>query len=858
MDSTCCDDANGTFLGTGAICEGDLNGNGIDDACDCDVLTGERIILRSGNGAVGGFDTAITVLPGVSNFPLSAFPFTPLDFLQACVLGPASVIAPNGAWLPGSAGVLPSDPLAQWIGPFPNSAGGSFAQPASGLFCQPFDVCCEDITAATITIAFAADDQIGDIPFGPNNIGVYLNGPPGLLGFSGIGFGSEIIIAGPAVGLLPGGNTLHVYLRDVHAVASGVIYSVTIDVDCAEEACCFPDEHCEDLDPCCCRDLGGTPQGTGTDCASVDCPPHDPPFCPLPATGGLVDPCFALQLTDCDNGNPGELCLPICVENQVQVDGTVVAVATKCDCIEGDECGPVKIVDNGIFTEFVCDPTICPDPLDECWIHINGSPIGASSIATSAVPVGAEVKCKCAHTEGDPCPTPLPPMLDPCGALQVTDCKDGLAGETCLPICVEIIQDAAGFTPVATLCDCIGDDSCGPVQIEQLPDPPGGFRLTCDPTLCPDPLETCQVHLNGSPTGQTSVDVDTLLPSTEVKCKCSSTPNDPCPTPLPPSDDPCGTLQATDCSDGMAGERCLPICVEISQDATGLVPDATVCDCVEGNDCGPVHITELPAPAGFNLSCDPNTCPTPGVLCQVHINGMATGSTSVDVNSLGPGTEVKCGCPIATPLPAPAPHDILKNRYISIDPRGTAGANVGQDFDIKVTLTSSLVDGQLGNGPWWAGPPDAQCLSVVVQGQPGVPTNWDACPTLHLTGCPIIPTSDYDIVAVLDGTDSAPPLAAETQAKPGFLWHGDVVGSFDGENWSAPNGVVNAADFQAVLFTFQDPNAGNATHVSVTDVHPQFFGGPHNNRITSINDVLVIILGFQGREYPEPDLTLCP
>ena len=147
---------------------------------------------------------------------------------------------------------------------------------------------------------------------------------------------------------------------------------------------------------------------------------------------------------------------------------------------------------------------------------------------------------------------------------------------------------------------------------------------------------------------------------------------------------------------------------------------------------------------------------------------------------------------------------------------------------------------------------------MVVQTQPGVPTNWDACPTLHLTGCPIIPTSDYDIVAVLDGTDSAPPLAAETQAKPGFLWHGDVVGSFDGENWSGPNGVVNAADFQAVIFTFQDPNAGNATHVSVTDVHPVFFGGPHNNRLVSINDLLVIIKGFQGTEYAEPDLTLCP
>ena len=169
LSSTCCDDAGGTFLGTGAVCEGDLNGNGIDDACDCDVLPGERIVLRSGNGAVGGFDTAITVWQGVAYAPLKLFPFNAVDFYHACILGPASVIAPNPGWLPGSGGVLPSDPLAQWIGPNPTSAL-SYVSPASGLFCQPFDVCCDDITAATITIGFAADDQIGDIPFGPNNV----------------------------------------------------------------------------------------------------------------------------------------------------------------------------------------------------------------------------------------------------------------------------------------------------------------------------------------------------------------------------------------------------------------------------------------------------------------------------------------------------------------------------------------------------------------------------------------------------------------------------------------------------------------------------------------------------------------
>ena len=90
------------------------------------------------------------------------------------------------------------------------------------------------------------------------------------------------------------------------------------------------------------------------------------------------------------------------------------------------------------------------------------------------------------------------------------------------------------------------------------------------------------------------------------------------------------------------------------------------------------------------------------------------------------------------------------------------------------------------------------------------------------------------------------------------MWWGDVVGSFDGFEWTAPNGTVNADDYLSAIKTFIDPNAVNATHVSVTDVHPVFLGGPHNNRLVNINDVLLIIKGFQGEEYAEPDLTQCP
>ena len=82
------------------------------------------------------------------------------------------------------------------------------------------------------------------------------------------------------------------------------------------------------------------------------------------------------------------------------------------------------------------------------------------------------------------------------------------------------------------------------------------------------------------------------------------------------------------------------------------------------------------------------------------------GDDNVDEN----GNGVPDACDIESPTLAPPPHDILKNRYISIDTRGTIEINVGKEFDFRLTLTSTLVNGQQGNGPWWAGPPDAACL----------------------------------------------------------------------------------------------------------------------------------------------------
>ena len=75
--------------------------------------------------------------------------------------------------------------------------------------------------------------------------------------------------------------------------------------------------------------------------------------------------------------------------------------------------------------------------------------------------------------------------------------------------------------------------------------------------------------------------------------------------------------------------------------------------------------------------------------------------------------------------------------------------------------------------------------------------------------------------------------------------------------WTAPNGVVNIDDAVAAIKTFQNINAPNATHVSVTDIEPNQ-SGTQINRIVNIADVFAIILGFKGVEYPNSTIELCP
>ena len=157
---------------------------------------------------------------------------------------------------------------------------------------------------------------------------------------------------------------------------------------------------------------------------------------------------------------------------------------------------------------------------------------------------------------------------------------------------------------------------------------------------------------------------------------------------------------------------------------------------------------------------------------------------------------------------------------------------------------------------WWANAADADCISIVTLSQPAVPPDWSACPTVHLAGCPIIPTSTYD-VAVVDGGQVSNSVSVQTQAKPGVKWWGDCVGAFNGTEWSAPQGVVNIDDAVACIKSWQFPGQPAAPHVSRVDVHPNL-PGEQINKLVGFNDVFQIVQGFRGEEYPGAPIALCP
>ena len=102
---------------------------------------------------------------------------------------------------------------------------------------------------------------------------------------------------------------------------------------------------------------------------------------------------------------------------------------------------------------------------------------------------------------------------------------------------------------------------------------------------------------------------------------------------------------------------------------------------------------------------------------------------------------------------------------------------------------------------------------------------------------------------MINGGTFLPPITLRTTAQPGDnKYWADLVGNFNGTYWTAAQGFVNFDDVFAAISTWQNSGArahGPSTIIPRTDVVPQ-----EPNRIVNFNDVLFVVLAFQGDYYP--------
>jgi hypothetical protein len=176
----------------------------------------ESVVLRSGNGSIGGNDTLISMLSGPADTNFSTA-FTPADFSSAGSGPAAFIIANHPAWI----ATLPSDPLARWISTSADGAG----EGGTALYAIDFTLA-SAASSATLDLRLAVDNALGG---GPNQ-GVFINGTAVSGNSSPAGFTSELTIQRSDIAplLVAGANTLYINSSD-QGGPGGLIFSATIE-----------------------------------------------------------------------------------------------------------------------------------------------------------------------------------------------------------------------------------------------------------------------------------------------------------------------------------------------------------------------------------------------------------------------------------------------------------------------------------------------------------------------------------------------------------------------------------------------------------------------------------------------------
>lgn len=548
-----------------------------------------------------------------------------------------------------------------------------------------------------------------------------------------------------------------------------------------------------------------------------------------PGTGNVnVDPLFVnavagdfhlTALSLCRNaGDPGFVPLPgeRDIDGEARVGGSAVDVGADeyTDCT-GNGAPDYQDIAGGAAD---CNANGVPDSCESTALDCNG------------------------NTVWDPCDIAANPILD-CNANLIPDPCDIASGAS--------VDCNGNFVPDECESDCNRNGLADSCDI-------GTISTDCNGNGVPDICEA-DCNKNGIAdsceiAGDPDCNANLILDACETDCNGNMIP-DGCEILSNPSLD-CtgnGVLDECepDCNGNLRADSC-DIALFLSPDCnTNGIPDE--CELALGApDCNHNQVIDLCEIAlGSSPDCDGNQVPDSCDLARgaADCNGNARLDTCdilerslLDADKNG----VPDVCQPPMPLPAPAPHDRRKNRYLSFAPVG------GLPLAYQLRLVSPPA-GMVG----WISAPNASGLSSIVSSP--VFRNWSE-PVVHVGDCGIFPVAEYDLRCTGTGTIFSPPLSLFTIAQPTPKFWGDTVGSFGNVvagQWDPPNGVVNVNDYVAALQKFL--GVATAPHLTVVDVQAVSSTDPCLNKAANIADVFLLIKAFQGNLYPfVTDPAQCP
>jgi len=327
-----------------------------------------------------------------------------------------------------------------------------------------------------------------------------------------------------------------------------------------------------------------------------------PPNCPL------GDPLCQNLISGCVNPTPGSACRAQMIIRMPGVPNGIFV--ENCACLNDTDCGAITYLP---ALDAVSCLGNCPVPPqgNQCEVFINGMPSGQSTVVVTPFPAGTTFSCACA-------PTPPPCTPDATGtACNPTQCPN--PGEVCLPRCIKVTGNGQ---QIVVDCQCIPDTQC-----HIIPGPVGTNEPVCV-GVCPAGF-TCQ---------RTST-FDPADGSTTYCCECVQTP------PNCPIGDPICNNLISGCLNPTPGSTCRAQMIFISPNG----PIAENCACFNDTDCGAIQYF----PTANVVRCVGN-CPIPPQdnKCNVFINGVASGLSTVNLAGYPVGTTFTCGC--APPPPPPA------------------------------------------------------------------------------------------------------------------------------------------------------------------------------------------------------------